>query len=431
MKTRPLLTGAIALAAFLCASPYPVHADAVTDWNAVLATAQKASGLSANQQVRPGAIVNAAIFDAVNGIVRKYEPYFVDDRAPHGASPEAAAVQAAYTTLVALYPAPDQVARFNAQLDASLAALSGSSEAIVSGRAWGESVALDILNWRATDGVKNESTYFGGTQPGYWRTPMTGPSGVSVNLATMVPFALKEPTQFRPRAPYGPVDRLAALTTAAYAADFNEVKDYGGATSTERTAQQTDIARFCHAADNADERRALISIVSQNPRLLVDNARLFALCGLAAADSAIVCFDAKYAYGFWRPIDAIRLADADGNPATDPDPTWTPLATTPRHPEYLSAHVIFTAANFATAALLLGDKQTFTLDTPSFPSVTRTYPSFSAAIDEVVEARIWIGFHFRTACEDGRDLGYEIAHYVVKNFLRPRHRGNPHGDPER
>jgi hypothetical protein len=420
MNLPRVLVSAIALGALFTASPYRVTADAVTDWNAALASALKTSGLASNAQVRPAAIVNAAIFDSVNGIARKYEPFAMVDPAPRDASQEAAAVHAAYTTLFALFPA--QKPFFDGQLATSLAALTGSSTSITTGRAWGESVARAILDWRATDGVRNQFTLFGDSQPGYWRTPTAGQSAVGVNLATMVPFTLKQPTQFRPGAPYGKVDRLTALTTAAYARDVNEVKAIGSATSTTRTAEQTEFARFWHAEDASDEIRALITIVPAHATL-VDNARLFALCCLAAADAAIVCFDSKSAYSLWRPIDAIRLADTDNNSATDPDSGWTPLVATPRHPEYLSAHCIFTAATFGTAALLLGDNRTFTLQTPSFTTTTRTFTRLSAAIDEVVEARIWAGLHFRLACEEGRDTGLEIASYTVSNFLRPRHRG--------
>lgn len=405
-------------------------ADAVTDWNIQLGAAQKSTGATASTQSHRGAIVHAAIFDAVNGLAHKYSPYFVDDdAAPRNASQEAAAVQAAYTVLVALFPAPAQVAAFDAQLALSLAALSGSAQSITAGRTWGESVAQQILAWRATDGFKNAYTYLGGTQPGNWRTPTAGLSGVNVQFATLVPFTMKSPSQFRPDAPYGTVDRLTALTTAAYAADVNEVQASGSATSAVRTAAQTDIANFWQAIDNADQNAALRSLVPASYQL-VDTARFFALCSMAACDAAIAVYDAKYAYALWRPIDAIRLANTDNNPATTADPAWTPLVTTPRHPEYPSAHTIISGAMLGSAALILGDNQTFTLSTPLLPGVTRTYHSFSAAVNEVLEARIWIGFHFRTACEEGRDTGLMIACHAVGKFLRPVH-DKGHGRPHR
>ena len=399
-----------------------VSANAVTDWNAALGAAQKATGQTPSAVGRQSAIVHAAVFDAVNGIVRKYTPYFVCRDVPKGASADAAAVQAAYTALLSLFPT--QQPQLDAQLATSLAALavySGNSQSITDGRAWGEYVAQQIIAWRATDGILNQFTFLGGTQPGYWRNPPDGGiTGVSVQYATMVPFTMKRPTQFRPGPPYGSNDRLTALTSAAYAADVNEIKAIGSATSVTRTAEQTQLALLWAAVDNTDENRAIRSVVSASTSL-VDTARLFALANFAAADAVIAVFDSKYAYGLWRPYHAIRLADTDNNPATEADPNWTPLATTPRHPEYLSGHVISTSSAFGVAALLLGDAQTFTLSSPGYPGKTQSFSSFSAAVNEVVEARIWIGFHFRTTDEESRDTGYEIAIYVVRNFLRPRH----------
>jgi hypothetical protein len=395
-------------------------ANVVTDWNAALGAAQKATGQTPFAVGRQSAIVHAAVFDAVNGIVRKYTPYFVSTDAPNGARADAAAVQAAYTTLLSLFPT--QQPPLDLQLAASLAALPpGSAQAISDGRAWGEFVAHQIIAWRATDGVLNQFTFLGGTQPGYWRNPPDGGiTGVAVQYATMVPFTMKRPTQFRPGPPYGSNDRLTALSSAAYAADVNEIKAIGSATSVTRTPEQTQLALLWASVDNTDENRAIRSVVPADASL-VDTARLFALANFAAADAVIAVFDAKYAYGLWRPYHAIRLADTDNNPATVADPTWTPLAATPRHPEYLSGHVISTSSAFGVAALLLGDDQTFTLSSPGYPDKTKIYSSFSAAVNEVVEARIWIGFHFRTTDEESRDIGYEIACYVLQNFLRPRH----------
>jgi len=180
--------------------------------------------------------------------------------------------------------------------------------------------------------------------------------------------------------------------------------------------------------DNADQNAAIRSLVPAGYEL-VDTARLFALCSLATCDAAIAVYDAKYAFGFWRPIDAIRLAATDNNPATEPDLTWSPLVATPRHPEYPSAHTMISGAMLGTAALILGDEHSFTLSTPGFPSLTQPYTRLTDAVNEVLEARIWIGFHFRTACEEGRDTGFEIANNAVRNLMRPRSRGwyNRHG----
>jgi hypothetical protein len=418
MNITNILAAGLALAGIL-ATPR-VHADAVIDWNAALDAAQKASGQTSSSQSRSGAIVHAAIFDAINGIAREYTPYFVTEAAPDDARQDAAAVQAAYTTLTNLYPA--QKALFDAQREASLAGIpghQGNSQSIALGLAWGDHVAKKILDWRASDGFATTVTFFGSDAIGYWRAvPTGGVSGVNVQFATMVPFTMTSPSQFRPGPPYGSADRLNALASAVYAADVNEVKALGRATGSTRTEEQTQLALFWHATDIADQNRALRSLVSPKSKL-VQNARLFALANLACGDASIAVYDSKYTYALWRPYHAIRLAAEDGNPATDPDPSWTPLVATPRHPEYLSAHSIISGAMLGAAALVLGNEQTFTLSTPGFPSLTRTYDSFTSAADEVVEARIYIGFHFRTACEVGRDTGFAIAEYVVGHFLLP------------
>ena len=411
----------LTLVACISFSAPSLHADAVTDWNAALGVAQKASGQSGGNQSRFGAIMHAAVFDAVNGIARGYTPYLVSgDTAPPGADAEAAGVQAAYRACVTLYPA--QTAVFEAQLVSSLALLTATPEAITAGRAWGESVAQEYLLWRSTDGFRNSFSYLGTTQPGCWRTPSAGLSGVNVQFGTIRPFTLSSPTQFRPAPPYGSLDRLTALASAAYAADLNEVQAIGSAISVARTAAQTDIARFWHATDNADLNAALRTIVPATYRL-VDTARLFALCNMASCDATITVYDTKYAYNFWRPIDAIRLADTDNNPATESDPTWNSVIATPRHPEYPSAHSIISGALLGTAALILGDEQTFTLSTPGWPSITRNFTKLSDASVEVGDSRVWIGFHFREACDVGLETGYEIAHHAVKHFLRAGYRG--------
>lgn len=404
------------VAAFAAATS---RADIVTDWNAAIGVAQKNLAQPASTQARSTAIMNAAIFDAVNGIVKKYDPYRVAQPAPAGANAEAAAIHAAYTAALGLYPT-QKTAVLDPQLAASLAALNAPADAIASGRAWGEAVAQQILDWRASDGFSVAASHVGTDAVGAWRhtaTPAT--SGTGVQLATMLPFALASPRQFRPARPYGAADVAAAVKTAAYAADFNDVKAVGSATSATRTTEQGNIAQLWHAADNADENRVLRSLVPP-AATLVDNARLFTLASMAATDAVVVAYDVKYAYPFWRPITGIRLADTDDNAATAPDAAWTPLIATPQHPEYISAHSIITGAMLGTGARILGDAQTFTLSSPGFPSYTRTYGSISAACEEVGLSRVWGGIHYRASCNVGRDLGAAISAYVVGNFLRPR-----------
>jgi PAP2 superfamily len=341
------------------------------------------------------------VFDAVNGIVREYEPYFVTERAPGGARAEAAVAGAAYTTLVALYPA--QTATFDAELAASLATIPGSdgkSQSIARGLAWGEHVANLVLALRSLDGFSATLPgYFGGTGPGVWRSlpTATNPDGtlaaVFPQYRFVVPFAMTSPDQFRPGPP-------PALTSVEYATDVNEVKAIGRVDSTTRTTEQTQLAQLWQAVSIADLFRGTRADLPHKASL-VDNARLFALLSITSCDALIAAFDAKYTYNLWRPYHAIRLADTDGNALTDPDPTWTSLVFPPRHQEYLSAHCVATGGFMRVLSRVLGDKHTFTLSSPGFPSFTWTFNRFSDAAAQVKEARIWAGIHFRNSCNVG------------------------------
>ena len=393
------------------------HADVVSDWNAVIGTAMRNANIATGSQTRPLAIMHAAMFDAVNGIARKYEPYFVTDFAPGGARQEAAAAQAAYTTLASLIPS--QKAAFDSQLALSLASIpgaEGSSESIRRGVAWGERVALDILAWRSGDGFNAVVPPFCcGATPGVWRAvPPTAANANAVfpQVAVMTPFALTSTSQFRPGPP-------PALASAEYAADINEVKAVGRATGSTRTAEQTELARLWHAVAPADENATFNSLLP--PGLdLVDRARILALVNLAMADAYIYIFDAKYTYNLWRPYHAIRLADTDGNPATSPDPDWTSLILpTPNHQEYPSAHSAISGAALRMMRNLLGDRP-FTLRSPAYPTFVYDYPSFSAGALGVQNARIWGGIHYRFATQVGASGGATIADYIFANFMQPR-----------
>jgi hypothetical protein len=219
-------------------------------------------------------------------------------------------------------------------------------------------------------------------------------------------------SQFRP-------EPAPALTSAQYAADVNEVKAIGRSNSVTRTAEQTQIT-LLWAASGPLEANAIARSVVPSGYQLVDTARLLALFNFAGCDAAIAGFDAKYHYGFWRPFHAIRLADTDGNPATDPDPTWTSLIAAPNHPDYISTHSIITGASLHTLALLLGDETTFTLSSAGLPGVTRIYSRFSDAAVEVGLSRVWGGIHFRNSCEVGEAVGILIAEQAVTNYLLPR-----------
>jgi len=402
------------------------RADTVTDWNANLEHAIVATAQPAPAQPRSLAIVHAAMYDAVNGIARKYTPYFVTEAAPSGARADAAAALAAYTAIKALYPS--QAAALDTQLAESLANIpggGGSSVSVARGRVWGEHVANLILAWRSTDGWSTPPPpYFGSTTiPGVWRSPPTGTDADGTlpalfsQMSVLVPFAIPSHDSFRPGPP-------PALTSALYAADVNEVKAIGRFDSAIRTAEQTQLALLWQAAGPVDENRVARSVVPPE-NSLVDNARLFALLNITGCDALIAGFDSKFAYNLWRPYHAIRLADTDGNPDTVADPAWNSLFLAPRFQEYISNHAVFTGSFMHVLARELGDEHTFTLSSPNStapprdPDFTWTFNRFSDATAQVKEARIWAGIHFRNSCDVGEAVGVAIADFVADNFFLP------------
>ena len=413
MKTKHLIVAGLLCAALTTSSS--LRADMVTDWNATAEVVIGASTPAAPLRARALAIVNAAIYDAVNGIARKYEPYFVTETPPPGARQEAAAAQAAFTALKGLFPA--QSALLDTKLAESLAAIpghEGNSQSIARGREWGEQVALAVLAWRAADGLTTPTPpYFGGFAPGQWRSIPNGTvAGTLPQFGQVLPFTMSSSTQFRPGPP-------PALDSAQYAADVNEVKAIGRVDSAVRTATQTQLSLLWAAVGVLEENAIARSLVPSHYKL-VDTARLFALINFAACDGFIAGFDAKYHYGFWRPFHAVRLADTDGNPATDPDLSWTSLISAPNHPDYISTHSTVSGATFVMLARLLGDETPFTLSSAALPGITADYERFSDAIVEVGLSRVWGGIHFRTACEVGRAVGEAIAEQAVANYLLPR-----------
>jgi membrane-associated phospholipid phosphatase len=427
---------ALSLAMLFVASSI-ARADDVTDWNQHMLRAGTVGGASPLVMSRVAAIVQASVFDAVNGIDRKYTPVHVTPAGPAGASRRAAAVEAAYTALVALFP--PQKSTFDARLAVSLTAIASdpheSSAGIASGIAWGQTAANGILSWRATDGfTPPPPPFLGGSAVGQWRpTPPGFLPGAGPQFAYMTPWVISAPSQFRPDGP-------PALTSARYTADFNETKSMGSISSPIRTADQTIYAWFWaqstatylwnHLADTLIERGdrdddhdsgRWAEGRDEHRNSLLEHARVLALLDLAMADAAIACWEAKYHYVAWRPVTAIPLADTDGNPATLPDPSWMPLFATPNHPEYPSGHSTVSGAAAVVLANFFGENSHFTMDNDLLIGVTRSYRSFTQALDEVKNARIFAGIHFRSACDDGQATGIQVANWVLENALLPAH----------
>ena len=415
----------VALAAGSLATPASA-ADEVIDWNQVLVSALTVTNTSPQNAGRIAAMTQAAVFDAVNGIDRRYAPYFVTDDAPRGASPRAAAVQAAFVVLKALLPA--QAAGLERQRDASIAATRSRGDSVERGIAWGEFVANALLTERSTDGFPNGGVPDNGSlATGEWRPeaglPPAGQPAVTPWLAVLRPFAMPTPYHFRPAGP-------PALTSAQYASDFEEVKSLGRVSGSTRTPEQTVIAFFWTDNTISHWNRIAETIAQERRMTLVQQARVFALLNIAMADAGIGVWDAKYLYRFWRPFSAIPLADTDGNPATVAESTWKSLLATPNHQEYPSGHGGLSGAAARVLGELFGDHTTFTHRTDTAPFAPRTHRSFSDAADEANNSRVYGGIHFRTAVRDGRILGDNVGSLVVSDLLRPLH-GEDHDHDRR
>jgi hypothetical protein len=386
-------------------------ADVVTDWNRTAQQALLNAGSSPIVSSRQLAIVQVSVFEAVNGIERRYAPFHVAANAPRGASKRAAAIQAAYAALLHFFPS--QQAFLDGRRDASLAEIADApgvenSESIARGLEWGQSVADAIFTWRSTDGFSHVLTpFFGSMGAGEWRsTPPGFLSAAGIQFPTMTPWVLSTQNQFRAAGP-------PALSSMQYAMDVNEVKDVGSATSLTRTADQTQLARFWNGNTPIAWNLAAVTLSEQNDLSLSENSRLLALLNVAMADAVISCWEAKYYYNFWRPITAIRLADTDGNPDTTADTTWTPLLTTPNHPDYPSGHATVSPAAGTVLKAYFGDDSAFPLTSETTPGVTRSFTSISQAVNEAFDARIFGGIHFRSACRDGQAMGTQVGNLVV------------------
>lgn len=400
-------------------------ADVVLQWNEILLNTIRAERTPPPPASRIMAIVHTAVFDAVNAIDGSYTPYLTGKGGPPGASLAAAAAQAAHDTLAALYPAQQTI--FNAALADSLATVpDGPAEN--QGIAVGRYAANKMLADRRDDGAGITVPYTPGTAPGAWQpTPPAFAASLFPQWPAVTPFALTNGAQFRPPAP-------PALTSADYAAAFQEVKDYGGdgvTTPTIRNDDQTLVAKFW--ADGAGTETPpghwntiAADVAEARGTTLVENARLFALLNLALADAAITSWDCKYAYNLWRPVTAIRAADTDNNPATTPDPTWTSLLVTPAFPAYTSGHSTFSSAGAAVLAGFFGtDQVTFTTGSDVLPGVMRTFPSFSAAAAEAGQSRIYGGIHYQFDNQVALAGGRAVGEYVFAHFLRPLSPGEP------
>jgi hypothetical protein len=405
------------VAVFALATPGFARANVVTDWNRTMIDALETAKTPPPPAARIAAIVQTSVYDAVDGIERRFAPYHVDADAPRGASQRAAAAAAAHEALVVLFPA--QKAMLDSRLAASLPQIGGdpdsNDQSVVRGVDWGKYVADQILAWRATDGFSAVlPPYVAGGLPGDWAPtpPAFGPP-VFRQFANMTPFALMSPGQFLPAGP-------PPLTSARYAQDLNEVRAFGSATSIVRTPYQTETAVFWQVdTPTAIWNRVADELIDEHNTTLSETSRVLALMNVALADATISIWNAKNVFDTWRPFTAIREAGSDGNPDTTVDPSWVPLLATPQFQEYPSAHSGVSEAATSVLASFYGDDTAITVTSAGLPGVERKFSTFSDAVAQVVDARIFAGFHFRFSCDDAVAMGAEVADYAMRTVARP------------
>ena len=414
-----VVTASLSVASAKTPKPVVVPPDAALTWNTNAVSAVRASTPTKVQT--DGMVymsyVQAAVYDAVTKLEGRYQPYhdFSVAVAP-GASVQAAVAAAARTTLD--YYLPDQQAAVDAKYNTYLGTLTGN---VAGGVAVGEAAAQDIIAFRSGDGLKAATPSYGGIGPilpGQWQL-QPGQSVQTPWLATMRPFLLDQASQFRAEPP-------PSLTSHRYAKDLNETEAYGALNSTVRTPEQTAIAYFWVGNNINQYNQTMQSVVGQHDMDLADAAHLFAMGELVTTDAGIACFDSKFFYQAWRPITAIRNADKDGNPDTTADPTWQSLLGVPGHPEYPSQHGCFTAAfSDALAAALHTRHLDVTMPGGENGLTTLTTTQHFNTVDDiqnqVVDARVWLGFHFRNSVEQGNKIGNDVAKWELKRYFQPAH----------
>ena len=406
------------------------QADTVTEWNSVWLDCVRATGGPPCPIARAGAMVHAAVFEAVNSVHPRYGAYLATIPATPDASAAAAAAAAAHDVLVALYPGRQGV--LDAALVTSLGRIpDGASKA--AGVQVGQQAALQIIQARQSDGSDDATPYTIGTGPGEWRPtyPDYASQPFTPNWGLVTPWVIQSGVQFRPPGPLGSTNLQSILVDPKYSKMFREVKELGAKNSKKRTAYQTQTAYFW--ANDVDGtykppghlNHIAQALSAQRHLSLEENARLFALLNLALGDAGIVAWDCKYQtrVDFWRPITGIREADTDGNPLTAADPTWEPLnAFTPPFPAYISGHATFSATAAAIFRKYFGtDRVTYTISTdePLYTGAPRTYRTFSEAALENAQSRIYLGVHWQFDADDGNAAGTALGEYVYAHALLP------------
>ena len=407
-RTGIMRTLAVSALATVCLLPIArAHADAVTEWNVI---ALNATAVPPNSilQSRVLAIVHGAIYDAVRAVDRKGGAYAIDVEAPGGTSAEAAVVAAAHGSLVRLAPAERPM--LDAALSVSLSGIA-DGQGKADGTALGQQIAEKILALRSSDGAAAKVAFTAKSGPGlYQLTPPQSLPAILAQWGSVTPFVLRSRSGLD-------LKGAPAVTTAQFARDFDEVRNVGARNSTTRTADQTAAAIFWTVQTAVPWHAAARAASAANGLSLSENARLFALLSMAGANSQIIAFAEKYNRPHWRPITAIRAATDLNIAALNGDIGWEPLLATPPHPEYPSAHAIFSGAAEAVLRGFFGhDEVDVSVTAPGPFGITRSYRKFSELTVEVDNARVWGGIHFRSADVDGSEIGRKIGEIVLREF---------------
>jgi hypothetical protein len=383
-------------------------ADVLGDWTDIALSAATAAKQPPHLQSRTLAMVHVAMFDTIDAVDARYAPYKVRAIPSVGTSAEAAAAVAAHDVLVALFPA--QAASLDASQDISLVRVT-NPDVRASSLALGQRVAAAILAFRASDGWDTANTWRPMTSPGVY-VPTTLPTGSSWGKVT--PWVLDKADQFHPAPPL-------ALESVAWARDWNEVKSLGRKESLTRTAAQTETALFWSVPTPALLNSLTRALMDVPGRSLVQNARLLALTSMVQADAFIAVFEAKYAYTFWRPITAVRAGEPAKGEATTAELAWEPLVETPLNPDYPSAHCAGAAAVAAVLQKEFGAARirAFRLSSPAVPKAVHTWTRLEDMLDELVNAQVWAGIHFRNSSLTGAAMGRKLGEVASEKVLRP------------
>ena len=395
-------------------------ADVVLDWNVIAVNTAVTNLQNPFAQARSAAIVQLAVFESVNAITGEYHPYLGTIVAPRGACPEAAAIQAAYRVLSTYFP--NSASTLDAERANSLASIP-DGQAKTDGIATGEASALAMIALRANDGSSPAQFKIPGpVVPGEWQATKSCPvvNGVAVGIGlqwqNVTPFGIPSVKEYL-------LDPPPVLTSHEYAKTYNEVMTVGSIDSKERPQDRANVALFYAAASPTQVfNQAVQQVAQERWHSLTDNARALAVVNMAMNDSLVAAFFNKYYYNFWRPETAIHGGDTDGNPKTDPDPSWAPFVTTPCFPSYPSNHG--SAANSAAVILrrIYGEGGHFmTLTNSTVPDIVLQYTTFEQITDDISDARVYGGIHFRTDQVAGERLGDAIGRAVYKNNLRRMH----------